>query len=139
VEINCCCSSFFLKSDCTNVKNYRPISILILFSEIFEFIIHNHLSNFFKHRLNPAQHNFRKFNSTTTNLKSVMPSVCTQGQVHSVYFYLNSALTSFPITFFSIRLVILNPLPVMLIGFIAAFVIDIPLYVFLVRFRSLSL
>jgi sarcosine oxidase/L-pipecolate oxidase len=45
---------------------------------------------FFKLRLNPAQHGFRKFNSTTTNLVtyliSIMPTVCTRGQIDSVYF-----------------------------------------------------
>jgi hypothetical protein len=44
---------------------------------------------------------------------------------------------SFPITFFSISLVTLDCLPVMLIGFIAILIIEIPLYVFLLRFHSL--
>jgi hypothetical protein len=90
----------FKKGDSTNVNNYRPISILNNFSKIFEFIVHNHLSNFFKLRLNPAQHGFHKFNSTTTNLvtylNSIMPTVCTKGQVDSVYFDLSSAFDTVP-------------------------------------------
>jgi hypothetical protein len=90
----------FKKGDSTKVTNYRPISIFNNFSKIFEFIVHNHLSNFFKHKLNPAQHGFHKFNSTTTNLvtdpNSIMLSVCTQGQIDSVYFDLSSAFDIVP-------------------------------------------
>jgi hypothetical protein len=55
---------------------------------------------FFKHRLNHAQHGFLKFSSTTTNLatylNSIMLSVCTQGQIDSVYFDLSSAFDIVP-------------------------------------------
>jgi hypothetical protein len=37
----------FIKGDSTNVNNCGPISILNIFSKIFEFIVHNHSSNFF--------------------------------------------------------------------------------------------
>jgi hypothetical protein len=52
-------------------------------------------TNAFKYRLNPSQHGFCKFNSTATNLvsylNSIIPSVSTQGQTDSVYFYLTKA------------------------------------------------
>jgi hypothetical protein len=90
----------FKKGNSISVKNYRPISILNIFSKIYEIIVHNDLSNFFKHSLNPAQHGFRKFSSTTTNLvthlNSAMPSVCTQGKIDSAYFDLSSAFDIVP-------------------------------------------
>jgi hypothetical protein len=46
----------FKKGSSTIVSNYRPISILNNFFKIFEFIIYDHLYNFFKYRLNPSQH-----------------------------------------------------------------------------------
>jgi hypothetical protein len=88
------------KGDSTTVSNYRPIYILNNFSKIFEFTIYNHLFNLFKHRLNPSQHDFRKANSTTTNLftylNSIMPSVSTQGQTDSVHFDLSNAFDIVP-------------------------------------------
>jgi hypothetical protein len=78
----------FKKGNSTTVSNYRPISILN-FSKIYEFIFYEHLYNFFKYRLNPYQHGFRKFNSTAnlvTYLNFIIPSVSTQGQTDSVYF-----------------------------------------------------
>jgi hypothetical protein len=90
----------FKKRNSTNVSNYRPVYILNNFSEIFEFIVYDHLHNFFKYRLNPSQHGFRKFNSTATNLvtclNSIIPSDNTQGQTDSVYFYKSKAFDIVP-------------------------------------------
>jgi hypothetical protein len=90
----------FKKSDSTIVSNYRPISILNNFSKIYEFIVYDHLYNFFRYRLNPSQHGFRKFNSTATNLvtyfNSIIPSVSSQGQTDSVYFDLTKAFDIVP-------------------------------------------
>jgi hypothetical protein len=90
----------FKKGNSTIVSNYRPISILNIFSKIFEFIVYDYLYNFFKYRLNPSQHGFCKFNSTATNLvtyqNSIIPSVCTQGQTDSVYFDLTKAFDIVP-------------------------------------------
>jgi hypothetical protein len=74
----------FKKGNSTTVSYYRPLYILNNFSKISEFIIYDHLNNFFKCRLNPSQHGFHKFSSSATNLftylNSVIPSVSTQGQ-----------------------------------------------------------
>jgi hypothetical protein len=90
----------FKKGDSTIVSNYRPISILNKFSDMFEFTIYDNLFNFCKNRLNPAQHGFRKSNSTTINLitflNSIMPSVSTQGQTDLVYFDLSNAFDISP-------------------------------------------
>ena len=55
------------KGGCSeNVNNYRPISILPLFSKIFERTVYNQLYNFFEkyNILTPYQYGFRKKRST---------------------------------------------------------------------------
>jgi hypothetical protein len=90
----------FKKGNSTIVSNYRHISILNNFSKIFEFVVYDHLYYFFKYRLNPTQHGFRKFSSTATNLvtylNSIMPSLSTQGQTDSVYLDLTKAFNIVP-------------------------------------------
>jgi hypothetical protein len=58
----------FKKGNCTSVGNYRPISVLHNFFKVFEFIIHDHISHYFKHKLNPCEHGVTKSKSTATNL-----------------------------------------------------------------------
>ncbi|PNF19791.1 hypothetical protein B7P43_G14658 [Cryptotermes secundus] len=85
----------FKKGKTSSVRNYRPIAILNNFSKVFEFIIHDHIYQFFKSKLSPFQHGFIKSKSTTTNLVTfldfVSPLVCTQGQVDSIYFDFSNA------------------------------------------------
>jgi hypothetical protein len=84
----------FKKGNSTIVSNYLFL-FLIIFFKIFEFVVYDHLYNFFKYRLNPSQHGFRKLNSTATNLVTylniIIPPVSTQGQTDSVYFDLTKA------------------------------------------------
>jgi hypothetical protein len=93
-------SSCVRKGNSNIVSNYRPIYIINNFSKISEFIVYDHLYNFFKYRLHPSQHGFRKFNSTATNLvtyiNSIIPSVSTQGQTDSVYFDSTKAFDTVP-------------------------------------------
>jgi hypothetical protein len=58
----------FKKDNCASVSNYRPIPILNNFYKVFEFIIHDHVSHYFKCKLNPCQHGFTKSVSSITNL-----------------------------------------------------------------------
>jgi hypothetical protein len=92
-------SSLCLKKAIVPLLVIRPISILNNFSKIFEFV-YDHLYNFFKYRLNPSQHGFRKFNSTATNLvtylNSIIPSISSQGQTDSVYCDLTKAFDIVP-------------------------------------------
>jgi hypothetical protein len=92
----------FKKSNRALIGNYRPISILNNFSKIFESIIYDHLSFYFKFTLHTNQHCFVKSKSTVTNLvthlNDVLPSVCSQGQFDSVYFNLSQAFDKVPYT-----------------------------------------
>lgn len=56
--------------DRNNLPNYRPISILPIFSKCLEKIIHVRMSNFCEkhHLITLSQHGFRKFHSTETAL-----------------------------------------------------------------------
>jgi hypothetical protein len=92
----------FKKGNRALVGNYRPTSTLNNFSNIVESIIHDHLSFYFKFKLHPNQHGFVKSKSTVTNLvtylNDVLPSVRSQGQFDSVYFYLSQAYDKVPHT-----------------------------------------
>jgi hypothetical protein len=50
------------------VTNYRPITILNNFSKIFDHVIHDQLSFYFKFKLHPSQHGSIKSESTATSL-----------------------------------------------------------------------
>ena len=50
----------FKKDDATNVKNYRPISVLPVNSKIFERIMHNQISGFINEHLSPILCGFRR-------------------------------------------------------------------------------
>jgi hypothetical protein len=82
----------FKKGNSTLVTNYRPITILNNFSNIFESIIRQ-LSFYFKFKLHPSQHGFIKSKSTATNLvtylNSIKASVSSQGQTDTIYFDLS--------------------------------------------------
>jgi hypothetical protein len=89
----------FKKGNRASVSNYRPISILNNFSKVFEYIMHDHVSHYFTHKLNPCQHGFTKSKSTVTNLVTyldfVTPLVCSHHQV-AVYFDPSSAFDLVP-------------------------------------------
>ena len=56
----------FKSGSTSSVGNYRPISILPIFSKIFEKVVHKQVSDFlfFNNILNPNQYGFRKNHST---------------------------------------------------------------------------
>jgi hypothetical protein len=84
------------------VTNYRPILLLNTFSKVFEIIIHDQLSYYFKRKLHPSQQGFIKSKSTVTNLitylNKVTPVVCSQGQIDAIYFDLSEAFDKVPHT-----------------------------------------
>lgn len=87
-------------SNISNVKNYRPISLLPNFSKVFEKIIVNHISFHIKPLISPHQHGFLKGRSTSSNLVSFLeyaaPSVLSQRQLDTVYFDLSRAFDVVP-------------------------------------------
>lgn len=48
----------FKKDSRASVTNYKPVSILYNFIKLLELIIHEHLSYYFKSKLNICQHGF---------------------------------------------------------------------------------
>ena len=58
----------FKSGDKTNVKNYRPISILSVFGKILESLVYQNLFHYFKQMFNVHQHGFINGRSTCTNL-----------------------------------------------------------------------
>jgi hypothetical protein len=68
----------------------------------FEFVVHDHISHYFKCKLNACQHRFTKSKSTITNLVTylefITPLVTSQGQADVIYFDLSSAFDLVPHT-----------------------------------------
>ena len=89
------CACFGGGDNSFSFSNYRPTSLLNNFSRVFEFVIHDHMSHYFKHELNVSQHGFFKTKSTTTTLVTYLDFifllVSSQRQVHSIYCNLSSA------------------------------------------------
>lgn len=77
------------KGDRSDIKNYRPISILSNFSKIFEIVIYNCIFPAVKCRITPNQHGFMPKRSTSTNLacffEDVLESLDDSGQVDVIY------------------------------------------------------
>jgi hypothetical protein len=80
------------------VSNYRPISLLPLFSKVFEKSVSVFIYNHVKHAINPAQHGFMKNRSTQTNLVCYVDFISSiidkQGQVDSIYTDFSKAFDS---------------------------------------------
>jgi hypothetical protein len=72
------------------LANYRPISILNNFSEVFEFVVHDHVSHYVQSKLNCCQHGFIKSRYTTSNLVTyldyITSLVTSQRQGDAIYF-----------------------------------------------------
>jgi hypothetical protein len=83
-------------------SNYRPISILNNFSKLFELVVQDHISHYFKFKLNACQHGFTKSKSTITNfvtyLEFITPLIASQGQADAIYLDLSSAFDLVPHT-----------------------------------------
>lgn len=72
-----------------DICNYRPVSLLNAFSEIFEKLMHDITYNIFKSHLNPNQHGFVRGKSTVTNLSkytNFIANCLDDGtEVHAIY------------------------------------------------------
>ena len=81
------------KKDTACIENCRPILLLDNSSEVFEFLIHDHLSYCFRRKLSSSQHRFFQSKPTITMvsyLDFISPLVCSQQQVDTCYFDLSS-------------------------------------------------
>jgi retron-type reverse transcriptase len=69
----------------TDLNNYRPISILTLFSKLFEKVFYNRLINFINKNslLSPNQFGFRSGRSTSIAISSVVSSLLSKSQTKS--------------------------------------------------------
>ena len=85
-----------LKSgDNTCIKNYRPISLMSVFSKVFEIVLHNMLFPLLKSIIVSNQHGFYPGRSTLTNLSCfsqyVADKLDTRHQVDCVYLDISKA------------------------------------------------
>ncbi|CAB4025727.1 Hypothetical predicted protein [Paramuricea clavata] len=63
------------KSPLHEVSNYRPISLLLLVSKVFERCIYNRLTDHISSKLNELQHGFQRGKSTTSQLLHVLHNI----------------------------------------------------------------
>jgi retron-type reverse transcriptase len=112
------------------------MSLLLATAKYVTNIIIIILSNLSKHRINPAQHGFRKFNSTSNNLVTYFTSITLKVKLILFIFDLHNLFDIVP------HSILLNKLNNFRLSssyvdwFLAIFIIYIPLYVFLVFCRS---
>jgi hypothetical protein len=86
----------YMKGSKACIKNCRSVLLLDSFSKVFAFLIHEHLSYYFKRKLNSSQHGFfSQSKSTITNMVSylhfISPLVCSQRQVDVLFLDLSIA------------------------------------------------
>lgn len=85
----------FKKDDVTQIKNYRPISILSNFAKIFEQVLYDCIYNSVRIYLSPIQHGFISGRSTITNLVTMTQYLSehldNRGQVDVIYTDLSRA------------------------------------------------
>ena len=82
-----------LKSgDPTQVKNYRPISLLCNISKVLERIIYNKIIDHVSYQINPAQFGFMQNRSTTQQLLTFLSNVFTvHHQLDTIYLDISKA------------------------------------------------
>jgi hypothetical protein len=88
----------FKNGDRNDVKNYRPVSILSIFSKIFECIIYKHVKFQLKCQMSEFQHGFLANKSVATNLTNFSDYVITMmdsgSQVDAIYLDFQKAFDS---------------------------------------------
>jgi hypothetical protein len=84
----------FKKDNSALLSNYRPISLLINFSKVFESVVHEHVLHYFELKLNSCQSGFVKTKSNVKNLVTylhyISPLVTSQHPVAAIHFYLGT-------------------------------------------------
>ena len=81
-----------------NVCNHRPISLLPLFSRVFEKLVYDSLYNHVRNTISGSHHGFVKCRSTVSNLAcyldSISEAIDNKQQVDSVYLDFSKASNS---------------------------------------------
>ena len=90
-----CICPVYKSGDVTEIKNYRPISLLCNFAKIFETILYKHIYSRVSPFINSCQHGFVQKRSTVTNLgcfaQYVSEIIDNRGQVDSIYMDISKA------------------------------------------------
>jgi hypothetical protein len=78
------------KSGCReNIENYRPISLINSFAKVFEILLFDQIYLCVKSKINPQQHGFLPFKSSTTNLMELTYDISVEldvgGRVDVIY------------------------------------------------------
>lgn len=111
----------------SQVKNYRPISILCAFSKVFEIYLYSKLYCSFKNDLSPHQHGFTPRRSTVTSLlcfsKYTHAALSEAAQVDVFYTDLAKAFDKVDIWILISRLAELN-LPDALLALLSSYLIN---------------
>jgi hypothetical protein len=91
----------FKKGNSSLLASYRPVSILNIFAEVFEFVIRDHVSHYVRSMLSCCQHGFIKFRSPTSNLVTYLDyiTVTSQRQADAIYADFSSAFDLVSLTF----------------------------------------
>ena len=90
-----------LKSgDTSQVKNYRPISLLCVVSKVLERLVYNHLLDFVESSLTPTQYGFRRKHSTLQQmlvfLNNVYSATSSNLQTDTIYLDFKKAFDRVP-------------------------------------------
>lgn len=64
------------KGDKSDLRNYRPISILSNLAKVFEQILYGYIFNNIHRHISPVQHGFMRGKSTVTNLLCITQDIC---------------------------------------------------------------
>ena len=88
----------FKSGDKTDVRNYRPITILSVFPKIFDLIVFNKISAHIHSQIIDKQHGFMPKRSTVTNLsifvEHVIQSFALNSETHAIYMDIVKAFDS---------------------------------------------
>jgi hypothetical protein len=86
----------FKRGNHATMSNYRSISILNNFPKLFEYIIHDHVSQYAK--FNPNQHGFTRTKFTVNDLVTLLDFLAPVGQrqADAIYFDLSNAFDLVP-------------------------------------------
>jgi hypothetical protein len=109
----------FKRGNHAAMSNHRPISILNNFLKLFEYIIHDHVSQYAK--FDPNKHGFTRIKSTVTSLVTFLNFLTSvvrgQRQADAKYFDLSNAFDLIPHNMLWINWIPSDSLLLLLAGF----------------------